>query len=129
MGQWVKAQGHVKVAKKCKNTSTCDDPPSKCQTKNKKNYFFRCQLKDLLNPEGLNSSLALAAVDLWPNKGEPIYWLAQSSGFSLLPIVIKTSVGLHVIRLPAFFNYFYSQSFVYMYHIIPWSILVPFRHL
>ena len=28
--------------------------------------------------EGLNSSLALAAGDLWPKKGEPIYWLARS---------------------------------------------------
>jgi len=28
--------------------------------------------------EGLNSSLALAAGVLWPNKGEPIYWLAWS---------------------------------------------------
>jgi len=28
--------------------------------------------------EGLNSSLALAAGDLWPKKGEPIYWHARS---------------------------------------------------
>jgi len=27
--------------------------------------------------EGLNSSLALAAGDLWSKKGEPIYWLAR----------------------------------------------------
>jgi len=49
MVQWVGAQGQVKVAKKCKNTPTCDIPPSKRQTKNKK-IFFRCQLDDLLNP-------------------------------------------------------------------------------
>ena len=40
MGQLVGAQGQVKVAKKCKNTPTCDVPPSKRQTKNKKNFFF-----------------------------------------------------------------------------------------
>jgi len=28
--------------------------------------------------EGLNSSLALAAGDLWPKNFEPIYWLARS---------------------------------------------------
>jgi len=41
---------------------------------NKKTFFFRCQLEDLLNSsaEGLNSSLALAAGDLWPKKGWPI---------------------------------------------------------
>ena len=27
--------------------------------------------------DGLNSSLALAAGDLWPKKGEPIYWLVR----------------------------------------------------
>ena len=28
--------------------------------------------------EGLNSSVALADGDLWPQKGEPIYWLVRS---------------------------------------------------
>jgi len=28
--------------------------------------------------EGLNSSLALVAGDLWPKKGEPTYWLVRS---------------------------------------------------
>ena len=49
MGQWVEAQGQVKVAKKCKNTPTYDIPPSERQTKNEKKFFW-CQLEDLLNP-------------------------------------------------------------------------------
>jgi len=28
--------------------------------------------------EGLNSSVALVDGDLWPQKGEPIYWLVRS---------------------------------------------------
>jgi len=49
MGQWVWAEGQVKVAKKCKNTSTCDVLPSECQIENEKLLFW-CQLEDLLNP-------------------------------------------------------------------------------
>jgi len=77
MGQWVGGQGQVKVAKKCKNTSTCDVPPSKRQTKNK--FFFSLSTRGLAESvEGLNSSVAQAAGDLWPKKCEPLYWLARS---------------------------------------------------
>jgi len=48
MGQWIGAQGQVKVAKKMQKLPICDVSPSKRQTKNK--FFFRCQLEDLLNP-------------------------------------------------------------------------------
>jgi len=78
MGQWVGAQGQVKVAKKCKNTSTCDVPPSERQTKNEKIFFSMSTRRLAESVEGLNSSLALVAGDLWPKKGKPIYWLAQS---------------------------------------------------
>jgi len=46
MGQWVGAQGQVKVAK---NTPTCGVPLRKAPTKNE-NFFFQFPLKDLLNP-------------------------------------------------------------------------------
>jgi len=39
MGQWVGAQGQVKVSRKCKNTPTYDVPPSERQTKNKIFFF------------------------------------------------------------------------------------------
>jgi len=77
MGQWVEAQGQVKVAKKCKNTPTCAVPPSKGQTKKEKKFLMSTgRLAESL--EGLNNSLALAAGDLWPEKGEQIYWLTWS---------------------------------------------------
>jgi len=78
MGQLAGAQGQVKVAKKMQNTPTCDVPPSKRQTKNKKIFFSMSTRRLAESEEGLNSSLALAAGDLWPKKGEPIYWLARS---------------------------------------------------
>jgi len=67
MGQLVGAQGQVKVAKKMQNTPTCDVPPSKRQTKNK-NIFFMLTRRLAESVDGLNSSLALAAGDLWPKK-------------------------------------------------------------
>jgi len=49
MGQWVGAQGRPKVAKISKTFPHCDVtsriPPTKT-----KNFFFRFQLEDLLNP-------------------------------------------------------------------------------
>jgi len=39
MGQLVGAQGQVKVAKKCKNTPTCDVPPANAKPKTKKFVF------------------------------------------------------------------------------------------
>jgi len=56
MGQWVGAQGQVKVAKKCKNTPTCDVRPSERQTENEKRFFL-CQLEDLLNPQRVWTAL------------------------------------------------------------------------
>jgi len=78
MGQLVRVQGQVKVATKCKNTPTCDVPPRKRQTKNKKLFFLMSTRRLAEIVEGLNSSLALAAGDLWPKKGESIYLLARS---------------------------------------------------
>jgi len=69
MDQWVGAQCQVKVAKKCKNTPTCDAPPRKCQTKNKKNFFSMSTERLAESLKGLNSSLALAAGNLCPKKG------------------------------------------------------------
>ena len=69
MGQLAAAQGQVKVAKKCKNIPTCDVPPSKCQTKNRKIFFSMSTRRLAESVESLNSSLALAAGDLWPKKG------------------------------------------------------------
>jgi len=73
MGQWIGAQGQVKVAKKMQKLPICDVSPSKRQTKNK--FFFSMSTRRLAESVGgLNSSLALAAGNLWPKKGKPIYW-------------------------------------------------------
>jgi len=43
-----------------------------------KNVFFFMSTRRLAESvEGLNSSLALAAGDLWPKKGAPICWCAR----------------------------------------------------
>ena len=45
----------------------------------KRNIFFSILTPGLAESvEGLNSSLALAAGDLWPKKGGPTYWRARS---------------------------------------------------
>ena len=78
MGQLVGAQGQVKVAKKSKNTPTCDVPPANAKPKTNKIVFSMWTRRLAESGEGLNSSLVLAAGDLWPKKEEPIYWLARS---------------------------------------------------
>ena len=78
MGQLVKAQGQVKMAKKMQKTLPLVTFPlanAKPQTKN----FFSVSTRRLAESvEGFNSSLALAAGDLWPKKDKPIYCLAWS---------------------------------------------------
>jgi len=49
MGQWVRAQGQVNIAKNLKTCPHCDIPPRKRQTENEKRFFLS-QLEDLLNP-------------------------------------------------------------------------------
>ena len=69
MGQLVGAQGQVKVAKKMQKHPHLWRSPSKRQTKNKKNFFSMLTRRLVESVESLNSSLALAAGDLWPKKG------------------------------------------------------------
>ena len=78
MGQLVRAQGQVKRAKKMQKHSHLWRSPQ--QTPNQKqNFFFSMSTRRLTESiEGLNSYLALAAGDLWPKKGKPIYWLTWS---------------------------------------------------
>ena len=53
-------------------------PPEKLKPKTK-NFFFSMTTRRLAESvEGLNSSLALAAGDLWPKKGAPICWRVRS---------------------------------------------------
>jgi len=41
MADWICGQGRVKVAKKRKNTPTCDVPHRELQTQNEKKLFFK----------------------------------------------------------------------------------------
>jgi len=50
--------------------------PEKLKSKTKKNFFSILITRLAESVEGLNSSVA--AGDLQPKKGGPIYWLAQS---------------------------------------------------
>jgi len=80
MGQWVGAQGPKPSKGGQKNAKTpplVTFPPENVKPKTK--TFFSMSTRRLAETlEGLNSSLALAAGDLWPKKGKPIFWLARS---------------------------------------------------
>jgi len=52
--------------------------PQQTPNQNQKNFFSMSTRRLAESVEGLNSSLALAASNLWPKKGAPIYWLAWS---------------------------------------------------
>ena len=67
MGQWVRAKGQVKVPKNLKTCPHCDVTSRKRQTENEKR-FFHLNRRLAESVEGLNSSLALAAGDVWPKK-------------------------------------------------------------
>ena len=52
--------------------------PQQMPNQKQKNFFSMSTRKLAESVEGLNSSLALAAGDVWPKKGESIYWLTRS---------------------------------------------------
>ena len=79
MGQWVRAQGQVKVAKKLKTCPHCDVTSRKRQTEKKFSISTRRLAESI---EGLNSSLALAAGNFWPKKGLPIVAVKELSMIS-----------------------------------------------
>jgi len=70
MGQWIGAQGQV--AKNLKTCPHCDVTSRKHQTENKKLFISTSTRRLAESVEGFNSSLALAAGDLWPKMGRPI---------------------------------------------------------
>jgi len=73
MAHWNGAQGQAKMAKITQNTPACDVPPRKAQTTNK-NFFSSLTTRLFASLEGFNSSLALAAGDLWPKRCWPRSW-------------------------------------------------------
>ena len=78
MAHWDGAQGQAKMAIYRKNTPTCDVSPRKTQTQNEKFFSSILTTRLFAFVEGLNSSLALAAANLWPKNGAPICWHARS---------------------------------------------------
>ena len=100
MGQWIGAQGQVKVAKKMQN------PPQRTPNQKCKKLFLMSTRRLAESVEGFNSSLALAASDLWPKKGEPIDWLLRSlKGYEFIYSVYlfnKTNQWLLMITFSTF---------------------------
>ena len=78
MDQLVGAQSQAKVAKKMQKHPHLRRSPQQTPNQKQKNVFSLSTRKLAESVEGLYSSLALAAGDLWPKKGAPIYWLARS---------------------------------------------------
>jgi len=106
MGQWVGAQGRPKVTKISKTCAHCDVTSRKSPTKTK-NVFFSMSTRRLAESvEGLNSSLALAAGDLWPKKGRPI---AVVQGLSKAP-VFKRGEYCHDLFSELYWNNAFSKS-------------------
>jgi len=71
MGQWVGAQGRPKVAKFPNHSLILTSPPETPHQKQK--TFFSMSTRRLAESvDGLNSSLSLAAGDLWPQKSRSI---------------------------------------------------------
>ena len=68
MGQLVGAQGQVKVAKKMQNLSHLWRSPQQTPNQKQKLFFLMSTRRHVESVEGLNSSLVLAAGDLWPKK-------------------------------------------------------------
>jgi len=52
--------------------------PQIIPSRKRKNFFSISTRRLAESVEGLNSPLALAAVDLWPKKCGPMYWPARS---------------------------------------------------
>ena len=72
MGQWVKVQGQVNVAKNLKTCPHCDVTSRKRQIKNYKR-FFRSQLEDLLNAcKGFEQLSSSSGWRFLAKKGQPI---------------------------------------------------------
>ena len=66
------------MAKNSKTCPHCDVTSRKRQTENEQLFFSMSTRRLAESIEGLNSSLALAAGDLWPKKCRSIYWPARS---------------------------------------------------
>jgi len=60
--------GQVQVAKNSKTCLHCDVTSSKCKTENIKRFFSMSTRTIAESVEDLNSSLALAAGNLWPKR-------------------------------------------------------------
>jgi len=76
-GSMGRGPGPAKVAKISKTCPHCD-VTSRNPHRKRKIVFSMSTRKLAESVEGLNSSLALAAGDLWPKKCEPIHGLARS---------------------------------------------------
>jgi len=71
MTHWIGAEGLVKLVKNSKNALFCYVTKRKLQTQIK--YFSLIEIRRLSESvEGLNSSLAIAAGELWPKRSWPL---------------------------------------------------------
>jgi len=78
MYPWIRAQGQAKVAKKMQKHAHLWRSPQRTPNQKQKKFFSMSTRRLGESVEGLNSSLALAASNLWPKMREPICWLAWS---------------------------------------------------
>jgi len=64
--------GPVKVGQKLKNTPFCNSPQENYKPKSKKKKFLVEARRLAASVEGLDSSLAIVAGELWPKKCRPL---------------------------------------------------------
>jgi len=82
--------GLVKVGQKFKNPPTLRPHPRRTLNPNQKMFFLIETRRLAASVEGLNSSLATAAGELWPKNCRPLQWPARTlKGVNCLKITEK----------------------------------------
>ena len=90
MAHWDSAQGQPKMAKIKQKHPYLWRPPQKTSNPKRKMFFFSMSTRRLAESvDGLNSSLALTAGDLWPKKGAPICWRARSFQTTVMTVGLQ----------------------------------------
>jgi len=77
MADWDGAQGQAKMAKITQKHPYLWRSPQKTSNPKRKTFFLMSTRRLAESIEGLNSSLALVAGDLWPKKDVPKCWRAR----------------------------------------------------
>jgi len=94
MGPWVGTQGGAKGDQNFQNMPSLWRHLQKTPNENEKRFISMSTRRLAESVEGLNSSLALAAGDLWPKKGRPIAAVKRLKQYAI--IIRSRLVTIHI---------------------------------